>query len=198
MADFFEVVLSQRAHRALLPDPIPDEVIERILTAATHAPSAENRQPCAFVVVRDPAQRAAIARLAQEIWESGGREHSRARLSERLLADVERWATGGFGAAPVMIVVCGDSALAHPGALAASIYPATQNLLLAAHALGLGSLLSTLPTVRGTELAAILELPPTLVPMAVVPIGRPARALRAPRRAPVAAKTHRDRYGTPW
>ena len=105
MPDFFEVVLSQRAHRELLPTPVSDEVVERLLTAAIHAPSAENRQPWAFVVVRDAAQRAAIARLAEEVWEGGARAHSRARIGERLLADVERWATGGLAASPLLIVV---------------------------------------------------------------------------------------------
>ena len=92
----------------------------------------------------------------------------------------------------------GDTSLTDPGSLAASVFPATQNLLLAAHALGLGSLMSTLATVRGPELAALLELPEHLRPMAVVPIGHPARALRAPRRTPVAEKAFRDRYGTRW
>jgi len=195
--DFFSVVLAQRAHRELLPDALPDALIERVLDAATHAPSAENRQPWAFVVVRDPAVRREIGAIASAIWERAGREHSRGRVSDRLLAAVDRWATSGLAASPVIVVVCGDTTQADARSLAASIYPATQNLCLAAHALGLGSLFATLPTVS-PELSSLLALPQSLQPMAVVPLGRPARELRPPKRVSYRAKAFRDRYGTPW
>lgn len=194
---FFEVVLAQRAQRDLLPDPVPDEVVERLLLAATHAPSAENLQPWVFVVVRDPALRARIGELAAALWRAGARGHAQRRLSPRLFADVDRWASGGLAVAPVIVVACGDGAVAEPRSLAASVFPAVQNLCLAAAALGLGSVLTTLPTFDG-GLARLLELPPSIEPMAVVPIGWPRRPLGPPRRAPVAAKAHRDRFGHPW
>lgn len=194
---FFDVALSQRAHRALRPDPVPDETVERILEAATHAPSAEDRQPWLFVVVRDAELRGRIGAIAGRLWETSGREHSRGRIGERLRADVERWATGGLAAAPVIVVVCGDTRASDPRSVAASVYPATQNLCLAAHALGLGSLFSTLPTVA-PDLAALLGLPGHVQPMAVVPLGFPARELRAPARIAVRDKSFRDRYGVRW
>ncbi len=193
----FRLLVSQRAHRELRPDPLPDETIERLLLAATHAPSAENRQPWAFVVVRDATTRARIGEIAAAAWRGGAREHSRARLSERLFADVDRWATGGLASAPVLVVVCGDRSRSDPRSLAASVYPAAQNLCLAAHALGLGSLFSTLAT-AGPDLASLLGLPAHVEPMVVVPVGLPARALAPPRRAPVASRTWRDRWGAPW
>ena len=55
MTEFFDVVLGQRAYRALRPDPVPDDLVTKVLEAAIHAPSAENHQPWEFVVVRDPA-----------------------------------------------------------------------------------------------------------------------------------------------
>jgi nitroreductase len=197
-ADFFSVVLSQRAHRALLPDPIDDGVIERILAAATHAPSAENRQPWIFVVVRDARQRGRIAAIVREVWTSGVGEFARTRSSERLHADVDHWANAGLADAPVMIAVCGDTREAEEFLFPSSIFPAVQNLLLAAHASGLGSLLSTLPVVAGDRLREILALPPEVVPIAVVPIGHPARQLKPPKRVSFRAKTFRDRYGEPW
>jgi nitroreductase len=100
--------------------------------------------------------------------------------------------------APVLIVVCGDTRLTYAGAMDASIFPAVQNLLLAAHALGLGSTLTTLPTLGGTELTGILGLPPEVVPVAVVPLGHLAKPLGPPRRHPISAKAHLDRYGTPF
>ena len=80
----------------------------------------------------------------------------------------------------------------------ASIFPAVQNLLLAAHALGLGSTLTTLPILGGDELTTALALPPEVVPVAVIPIGHLSKPLGAPRRLPISAKAHRDRYGTPY
>lgn len=191
------LLLSQRAHRELLPDPVPEDTIERLLLAATHAPSAEDRQPWAFVVVRDAATRAAIGEIAAGAWRSGAREHARARLGDRLFADVDRWATGGLARAPVVIVVCGDRSRSDPRSLAASVYPAAQNLCLAAHALGLGSLFSTLAT-ASPDLSRRLGLPDHVVPMVVVPVGLPARRLAPPRRAPVASRAWRDRWGDPW
>jgi nitroreductase len=197
MPDFFEVVHTQRAARSFLPDEVDDPTVERILTAATHAPSAENSQPFVFVVVRDPAVRAAIGALTARLWE-GARALEEQRLSPAFLRDVERGATGGVAGAPVLIVVCGDTRLTYPQAMDASGFPAVQNLLLAAHALGLGSTLTTLPVLGGDELSGLLGLPPEVVPVAVIPLGRLPEALGPPRRQPLPEKAHLNRYGTPF
>jgi nitroreductase len=197
MPDFFEVVLSQRAARSFLPDDIDDPTLERILTAATHAPSAENSQPFAFVVVRDAGLRAAIGALTARLWESA-KALEEQRLSPAFLRDVEHGATGGIAGAPVLIVVCGDTRLTYARAMDASVFPAVQNLLLAAHALGLGSTLSTLPVLGGDELSGLLRLPPEVIPVAVIPLGRLPEPLGPPRRQPLREKAHLDRYGTPF
>ena len=171
MPDFFDVVLTQRAARAFLPDDVDDETVARILTAATHAPSAENSQPFVFIVVRDAAVRAAIGVLTERLWHGGARAHEEQRLSPAFLRDVHDGATGGVAGAPVLVVVCGDTRLTHPNAMDASGVSAVQNLLLAAHALGLGSTLTTLPVLGGDELSAHLGLPPEVVPVAVIPLG---------------------------
>jgi nitroreductase len=198
MPDFFEVVDTQRAARSFLPDDVDDETIGRILTAATHAPSAENSQPFVFVVVRDPATRRIIGELTARLWQGGARALEEDRLSPALHADVDRGAMGGIAAAPVLVVVCGDTRLTSAQAIDSSVFPAVQNLLLAAHALGLGSTLTTLPVVAGDELAAPLGLPPEVVPVAVVPLGHLPKPLGPPRRRPLSEKAHRDRYGTPF
>jgi nitroreductase len=197
-AAFFHVVHHQRAHRAFSPDPLDDATIERVLEAATYAPSAENSQPWHFVVVRDETLRARIGELTRQAWEAGGREFERGRLPEAMLADVDRGATGGVAGAPVLVVVCGDTSFCLDAVLEASVFPAVQNLLLAAGAMGLGSALTTLAMGFAAELRDLLDLPPHVRALAVVPLGHPARALGAPRREPVASKTSRDRYGTPW
>ncbi len=197
-ADFFDVVIRQRAYRDLRPDDVPDDLIRLVLDAAVHAPSAENRQPWQFVVVRDPAVRAAIGEITARGWEAVGREYSRQRLEPAIFEDVDRWATGGLAAAPVHVVVCGDTSLSDERLLPSSIFPAVQNLLLAATAVGLGSLVSTLPLVNGPGFRELLALPDHILPMALVPLGYPTRTLGRARRIAATEKAHRDRWGQPW
>ncbi len=195
---FFELVRSQRACRSFTDDPVPDELVERVLEAATFAPSAENRQPWVFVVVRDPAIRSRIGELTRAAWEAGGRAFAERRLDASLLADVDRGATGGISAAPVLVVVGADLERCLDATVASSIFPAVQNLLLAAGALGLGSALTTLTTAHADELRALVVLPDHVQPIAVVPLGHPAKPLGPPRREPVSEHAHRDRFGQRW
>jgi nitroreductase len=197
VADFFEVVHTQRAARSFRPDEVDDDTLTRILTAATHAPSAENSQPFVFIVVRDPALREAIGALTARLWEGGARALEADRLSPAFLRDVDQGAMGGIAGAPVLVVVCGDTRLTYPQSIGSSVFPAVQNLLLAANALGLGSTLTTLPVLDG-ELASLLQLPDEVVPVAVVPLGTLVRPLGPPRRAPLAEKAHLNRYGNPF
>ena len=198
MPELFDVVRSQRACRAFSDEPVGDELVERVLEAATFAPSAENRQPWVFVVVRDGRHRATIGELTRRAWEGGGRRYSEDRLAPGLLSDVDGGAMGGVSEAPLLVVVCGDGRLGNPRVLEASVFPAVQNLLLAATALGLGSALTTLPLAFGSELVELLALPDEVRPLAVVPLGWPARRLGPPRRDPIATKAHREVYGAGW
>jgi nitroreductase len=195
---FFDVVLGQRACRQFDDRPVGDDLIELCLRAATHAPSAENLQPWVFVVVRDDGLRGDIAELTRRAWRQGGRQHSEGRLPDSLLAEVDRGAEGGIGTAPVIVVVCGDTAIGLESTLPASVFPATQNLLLAASALGLGSAMTTLATLYSDELRGLLDLRDSVRPMAVIPIGWPSRPAGPPRRLPLEQRAHRDRYGRPW
>ncbi len=197
-APFFDVVLRQRATRAFTDHPVPDELVEACLRAATHAPSAENLQPWVFVVVRDTALRAEIGELTRRAWRQGGRQHSESRLSSSLLRDVDRGAEGGLGSAPVIVVVCGDSDIGLETTLPSSVYPAAQNFLLSATALGLGSAMTTLATLFADELRELLGLPPSVRPMAVLPLGWPRRPPGPPRRLPLGERAYRDRYGDRW
>jgi len=196
--DFFEVVGAQRACRAFTADQVPDADVERILSSATSAPSAENRQPWIFVVVRDDDGRRRIGELTRRAWEDFASEHSARRLEPKMFEEVDRAMGGGIAEAPVLVVVAGDTTAVARAALGPSIWPAVQNLLLAANALGYGSALTTLTTAFADELRAIVGLPDHMRPMAVVPLGHPARLPGRPRRQPVATKTHREQYGTAW
>lgn len=90
---FFEVACNQRAHRALLPDPVPEALIEKILEAGTHAPSAKNTQPWRFVVVQDPALRRKIGEGARAAWEdSRARPTTTSRIRSSRTSTAGRWA----------------------------------------------------------------------------------------------------------
>ena len=195
---FFDFVFQQRAYRELSPDPVPEELIEKILKAGTHAPSARNSQPWRFVVVQDADVRRQIADCARSAWEG----FARATVedpTDPIYAAVDRWAMGGLGQAPVIIVLCGDTNASSMEEMGSSIYPAAQNILLAAAALGLGSLMSSLPIYAPDgAFAKALALPDSLVPLATLPIGYPARKLGRPRRNSIQELTSRDRFGTPW
>ncbi len=194
-----EVIRAQRACRTFTDEPVDDADLAAMVEAATHAPSAENRQPWVFVVVRDPARRAAIAELTRRVWDTGARAHSEHTLEPPLFAAVDRFFSEGYGGAPVLVVVAGDGRDGTPAALlASSIYPATQNLLLAAAALGYGSSMTTLATQVPDALRALVDLPAGVRPFAVVPIGRPTARLGPPRRRPVRAVAHDERFGAPF
>jgi nitroreductase len=95
------------------------------------------------------------------------------------------------------MVVAVDQTRAGAGSPSSSIWPAIQNLLLAANALGYGSALTTLG-VYAADLAGLLDLPDEIRPVAVIPIGRPARPLGPPSRRPVSEVAHHERYGAGW
>lgn len=195
---FTDVVARQRAHRQFTTEDVDDETIERLVTAATRAPSAENRQPWEFVVVREAARREQIGAITERVWRLGAAEIARSRLPPTLFAEVDAGATGGVASAPVLVVVAVDRRRCHPEAAGPSIWPAVQNLLLAATAEGLGSALTTLPTVTTGELADVVGLPAEVEPIAVVPLGHPARQLGPSRREPARAHLHREQYGQAW
>jgi nitroreductase len=202
MADLFTVMGAQRACRRFDPDgKVPDSDLEQMLQAAVHAPSAENSQPWAFIVARDEQTRAELARWWTESWHAGGSEYARQHVNgDAVYADLEfAVGPGGFAAAPVIVVVCADLERVAEMFAQSSIYPAVQNLLLAANGLGYGCCLTTGLTTFGVDLVRErLQLPETLSPLAAVFIGHSATKLGAPRRRPATLVTYRETFGTPW
>ena len=191
-------LLSQRACRSYTDDPVDADDLATMLRAATHAPSAENAQPWVFVAVRDASTRRAIVDLTIAVWDGGGRQHSEQSLSPAFFSNVDGFIRGAYGNAPVLIVVAGDGRRGESAALlAASVFPATQNLLLAAAALGYGSSMTTLAAQAPAALAGLVGLPDGIRPFAVVPVGRSATPLGRPRRRPVQEVAHLDAFGVP-
>jgi nitroreductase len=202
VGELLAVMHAQRACRRFDPDgKVLDADLERMLQAAVHAPSAENTQPWSFVVVRNEEARAQLADWWTETWNAGGGDFVRQSLDDKVLvADLEYgFNRGGFAAAPVVVVVCADTVRVQEIYAPSSIYPAVQNLLLAAADLGYASCLTTGLTTFGVDrVREKLQLPDTLLPMAAVYLGRSARKLSPPRRRPVASVTYREQFGKPW
>lgn len=189
---------SQRACRSYdATRRVDDETVRRILTSAQHAPSAENSQPVRFVVVRDEAKRRALTDLTARAWNGGGKQFSESRLPERMLSEVDALATGGLADAPVIVVVCAVTGETPKPVLAASVWPAVQNLLTAAGAEGLGSTLTTLATHFAGDVRALLGLPDDVTVEAVIPLGWPAKPLGPPKRKPLSEVAFADRWGAP-
>jgi nitroreductase len=195
-------MLAQRACRRFDPDgKVPDSDIELMLQAAVHAPSAENTQPWSFVVVRDEESRKLLADWWTETWNAGGGDFIKGSVDDQaLINDLEYgFNRGGFAAAPVVIVVCADTEKVMEVYAPASIYPAVQNVLLAAADLGYGSCLTTGLTMFGVDrVRERLELPDTVLPMAAVYVGPSAKKLSPPRRRPATDATYREKFGIEW
>jgi nitroreductase len=202
--EFFEVVTTQRAIRRLKPDPIPEAALRQIMNAAVCAPSGGNRQGWSFVVVRDPAIRARVGDLYRECFGElmkvpYYRDAAAAppdSPAARVLASA-RHLGERLGEAPVLIVAC----LAADGAAptlttGASIYPAVQNILLAARALGLGTCLTTIHRFRDRALKELLGIPPDVETAALIPLGYPLGKFGRPPRRPASEVTSLDRWGT--
>ncbi|MCW2690539.1 MAG: nitroreductase [Mycobacterium sp.] len=202
MGELRAVMQAQRACRRFDQDgKVLDSDVEQMLQTAVHAPSAENTQPWSFVVVRDQESRALLANWWTETWNAGGGDFIKQSLDDQaLINDLDYgFNRGGFAAAPVVIVVCADTERVQEIYAPSSIYPAVQNLLLAAADLGYGSCLTTGLTTFGVDrVRERLELPDTLLPMAAVYIGLPAKKLSPPRRRPATEVTFREKFGAPW
>lgn len=184
-----EAVMSrQRAIRTFTADDVDDSLIERVLRAATGAPSARNVQPWRFIVIRDRETKQQLGAIFDELG---------ARLYGQGAPDRTPWEE-----VPVLIAVCSEYAFgegeAATAALGASIYPAVQNLLLAAQAAGLGAVLTTRWKSREPQLRPLLGLPETMAVHAIIPLGWPDRSYGKNRRQPVGAVTYRERFGEPW
>lgn len=178
----------QRAIRHFTAEDVPDELIERVLAAGTRAPSARNLQPWRFIVVRDRDTRAKLGAIFDEL---GAQLYGDGAPQRTPWSDV-----------PALIVVYSDYAFGRSesgiAALGASIYPCVQNILLAAQAAGLGTVLTTRWRSREDEVRPLLGLPDETTVHAILPIGWPDRRYGANRRTPVAEYISRDRHGQPW
>ena len=199
-----DAIHTLRAMRRLLPDPVPEQEIRYVIESATQAASATNAQQWAFVVVRDAEQRRKVGELYVEIAEKlvrpateegGGIPEDTRKVYLHAWKLAER-----MPEVPAMIIACmrepvaGEAASAH-AAYYGSIFPAVQNLMLAARARGLGTTLTTLHLAEEKRLKEILAIPDSVQTVALIPIGYPTGKWKTPVRRAVDEVTHWDRWG---
>lgn len=183
--DFYEVIKTAGTARYYKEDPIPDDVLTRVLDAARWAPQGGNRQPNRYVVVRDPAKKQALRELYFPLWRNYleaagvGEIAIRGNAIPKLLKDADIFADN-FHKVPVIVVVCAHMEDIHPTDLelerdpivyGASVYPAVQNMLLAARAEGLGGSLTTLLCAEEPKVKALLNIPDGYATAAHVALG---------------------------
>jgi nitroreductase len=199
--DVFEAMGTCRAIRYYRTDPVPDEMIEQLVWAASRAPSPGNTQEWDFVVVTDPDQRAAIGAVFQEALAERLAQLAtlpRNNESERLMVEGAANLASTIGDAPVIVFVCGP--VTYPPGRPderftwSTLYPAAQNLIVAARALGLGSAFTTFHHAADAGLRRVLGIPDTVLIGATIPIGWPDREFGPVRRRPIEHFVHRDRW----
>ena len=197
----FEAIHTQRAIRRFTNEPVSDEAIRRILEAAVRAPSGRNTQPWRFIVIRNAATKQKIGDYYRRACEEAGiGQEPIPGLSKKVNDSVTHLAYH-MGDAPVLILACyeylNEDAVGPSTILTgSSIYPAVQNLLLAARALGLGTSLTTVHSMFEDEIKDLLGIPANVQTAALIPMGYPSPEERfgGSRRRPVAEVTHYDRW----
>ena len=172
--DVFEAIKGRRSIRAFKPTPVNDKDLKKILEAGISAPSAGNCQPWEFVVVRDEKIKEDLVRAA--------------------------WGQSFIAEAPVVIVVCANipRTAGRYGERGEELYSiqdtaaATQNIHLAAYALGYGT--CWVGAFDEKDAAKAIHVPPNIRPLAIIPVGKPAEKPSPPPRIPLSKIVHEDRF----
>ena len=211
--DLFEVLSTTRAIRRFTDEPIAEADIARCIEAAIQAPSGGNIQPWQFLVVSDPATKRALGEVYRRAYDRyepallGARPPARSpeeQASFERMRRASRHLAEHLGEAPAMVLVLmpnismtlqDEQGPLDVGTPYASVYPAVQNLMLAARALGIGTTLTTVYRIYQDEVRAICAIPERYEVVALVPMGRPRRDFRVGRRRASGQVTHWDRFG---
>ncbi|MYB21829.1 MAG: hypothetical protein F4066_10330 [Chloroflexi bacterium] len=191
--DIYEVMQTQRAIRRWTDEPVDRDTIERIIQAACWAPSGSNSQPWGFLVVTDDGIRQRLATAIREMFSArfSGDMPNPDDIDDPTTRRMMRGAFNlfdNFAAAPVWIIPClvRPESPAPSGLLAgSSIYPSIQNLMLAARAEGLGTVLTTPQDGIMDQLRAELNIPDNALPVAMIPMGHPNASFGPVTRKPV-------------
>jgi nitroreductase len=199
--DLYEGLVTTRAIRRYRDAPVPEADLSQMLFAATRAPSGHNTQPVRFIVLRNDgssaAARAILADGFRQAWSAERREPDPGDDSRRArMARAMNHFVDNIGSAPVIVVVCCIRGRVREGVVpGASVFPACQNLLLAARALGYGGVISMWHRPVLAELSQALEVPADVDVVATIPIGVPVGRHGPVRRLPLRDVVYDGRFG---
>ena len=197
--DIFEAINTQRAMRRLKPDPVPDELIWKLLDAAVRAPSGANRQPWNFIVIRDAETKAKIAEWYLDGWNKSYGLIKQAAMASpetaKTYASAEHLANHLAGVPVFIVATLNLSAVAPVTPPGANVFPAVQNLLLAARALGLGTTLTTIHRAHEAEVKQLLGIPEGVDTMALIPLGWPRGKFGPTSRIPAERVVFWEKWG---
>ncbi len=195
-----EAMFTQRAIRRFRPDPIPTEDIRLVLEAAAKAPNGGNRQIARFLVVTDRALIREFGKLYHEAWWAKRWDERRWTKLEDIPPEDKNYRAAAQLAEEMREAPCVVLALAVPPGSANSVIPACQNLMLAARALGIGSVPTTLHAKVMDRLYALLGIPTDVSFHFSIPLGYPRGSFGGSRRLPTSETTFLNRWGTasPW
>ena len=200
--DVFEAIYTSRALRRFKPDPVPEDVVFRLIDAAIRAPTGHNSQDWRFVVVTDAGAKQRMQEWSERAWTLAFPQYATdeaidalprtQRLSIRSVKDLAH----SLASVPLIVVVCGlRGKHSSPGG---SHFPAVQNMLLAARALGLGGSIFNLPMVGGDGMYELLGIPESNEIYCCVPIGYPTDNPGPLSRKPVKKVAFLERFGEGW
>lgn len=199
MLGLLEAMGLARSIRQFRSDPVPDDLLEKVLWAATRASSPVNSQCWDFVVVRDVHQRELLAKCLHDFSERVDRllamEPDDPLAST--VAAAKRLAEN-FADIPVLVIVVGTLVYPphkpQPKYTYSAVYAAAQNLLVAATGLGLGAAFTTMHELDEPRFREILDIPPDRLVGVTIPLGWPAQGPGPVRRRPVQEFVHLDRW----
>ena len=193
-----EAIFSQRSIRKFRPDPISMDDLRLMLEAAVRAPSGGNRQPARFLVLNDRELIRQFGALYREAWWAKRRDENRPWTRREEIPPEDR---GNVAAARLADEIrdapCIVLALTTGKGQASSIIPSVQNLMLAARALGIGSVPTTLHAQVLERVYALLDIPPEMEFHLCIPLGYPRGRFGPTRRLDAAEVTYLNRWGSP-
>ena len=196
--DVFEAMGTARAMRFFKPDPVPQELLDKVLWAATRASSPNNTQCWDFVVVTDAAVRKQLGDLfkpfADRVDSMPVPDNA---VDRRTLAGAKNLGAN-MGNFPCLIFVCGHNVYP-PGApretfMYSAVYAASQNLVVAARALGLGAAFTTLHGMFEADIRRILGIPDHVFIGTTIPLGYPDGPTGLVSRKDVAEVVHHNKW----
>jgi nitroreductase len=197
--DVFEAMETARAMRYLKPDPVPEVLLRKLVYAATRASNPGNSQGWEFVVLRDRAVKERLGGVLEARMGPAIDAMPAANETERRTLRGARHLLAGFADVPAWIVIGGR--LVYPPQqpseqmLWSSVYPAGQNLVVAARSLGLGATFTTFHVAAEAEVREALSIPEEVRLGVMVGVGWPARSFGPVMRRPVEEILHWDRFG---